>query len=190
MTKYLILYIASAVIFFPLDFLWLSTMGKSFYKPELGSLMLDSPNLVVAGLFYLAYLVGVVILVSAPAEGDILKALLMGAVLGFVAYGTYDLTNLSTMAGFSPRSQSSTWPGAPCSPPSARPAASGSPSFSPDYSVPGSVMTGGLVVLRIRSRAITTSPATTMITAPISEIPSIQCPKITALKKIAQGREK
>ena len=103
MTKYLILYIASAVIFFPLDFLWLSTMGKNFYKPELGSLMLDSPNLVVAGLFYLAYLVGVVILVSAPAEGDILKALLMGAVLGFVAYGTYDLTNLSTMAGFSPK---------------------------------------------------------------------------------------
>jgi len=44
-TRYLILYIASAVIFFPLDFLWLSTMGKNFYKPELGSLMLDSPNL-------------------------------------------------------------------------------------------------------------------------------------------------
>lgn len=103
MTKYLILYIASAVIFFPLDFLWLSTMGKNFYKPELGSLMLDSPNLVVAGLFYLAYLVGVVILVSAPAEGDMVKALLMGAVLGFVAYGTYDLTNLSTMVGFSPK---------------------------------------------------------------------------------------
>ena len=103
MTRYLILYIASAVIFFPLDFLWLSTMGKNFYKPELGSLMLDNPNLVVAGLFYLAYLVGVVILVSAPAEGDIVKALLMGAVLGFVAYGTYDLTNLSTVAGFSPK---------------------------------------------------------------------------------------
>ena len=103
MTRYLILYIASAVIFFPLDFLWLSTMGKNFYKPELGSLMLDSPNLVVAGLFYLAYLVGVVILVSAPAEGDIVRALLMGAVLGFVAYGTYDLTNLSTVAGFSPK---------------------------------------------------------------------------------------
>ena len=103
MTRYLILYIASAVIFFPLDFLWLSTMGKNFYKPELGSLMLDSPNLMVAGVFYLAYLVGVVILVSAPAEGDIVKALLMGAVLGFVAYGTYDLTNLSTVAGFSPK---------------------------------------------------------------------------------------
>jgi uncharacterized membrane protein len=27
---------------------------------------------------------------------------LMGALLGFVAYGTYDLTNLSTIKGFTP----------------------------------------------------------------------------------------
>jgi uncharacterized membrane protein len=102
-TKYLILYAATALIFFPLDFVWLSNMGKGFYRAELGNLLLANPNLVVAGLFYLAYLVGVVILVSAPADGEVLKALLMGAVLGFVAYGTYDLTNLSTVAGFSPR---------------------------------------------------------------------------------------
>jgi len=102
MTKYLILYGACALIFFPLDFVWLSTMGKSFYQRELGDLMLPNPNLVIAGLFYLAYLVGVVVLVAGPAEGDVLKALLMGAVLGFVAYGTYDLTNLSTMNGFTP----------------------------------------------------------------------------------------
>ena len=102
MTKYLILYAACAAIFFPLDFLWLSTMGKSFYQKELGSLLLPNPNLVIAGLFYLAYLVGVVLLIAAPAEGDVLKALLFGAVLGFVAYGTYDLTNLSTVNGFTP----------------------------------------------------------------------------------------
>lgn len=102
MTKYLILYAACALVFFPLDFIWLSTMGKSFYQRELGSLLLPNPNLVIAGLFYLAYLVGVVALVAAPAEGDVLKALLFGAVLGFVAYGTYDLTNLSTVNGFTP----------------------------------------------------------------------------------------
>jgi len=102
MSKYLILYIASAVIFFPLDFIWLSTMGKGFYQRELGSLLLSNPNLIIAGLFYLAYLVGVVVLVSGPAEGDIVKAAVMGAVLGFVAYGTYDLTNLSTVQGFTP----------------------------------------------------------------------------------------
>ena len=102
MTKYLILYLACVVIFFPLDFLWLSIMGKGFYKSELGSLLLDNPNIVVAGLFYLAYVAGIVILVAAPAEGDIVKALLLGAVLGAVAYGTYDLTNLSTVRGFTP----------------------------------------------------------------------------------------
>jgi uncharacterized membrane protein len=102
MTKYLILYAACALIFFPLDFIWLSTMGKGLYQRELGDLLLPNPNLAIAGLFYLAYLVGVVILVAAPAEGDVVKALLLGAVLGFVAYGTYDLTNLSTVRGFSP----------------------------------------------------------------------------------------
>lgn len=102
MTKYLILYGACALVFFPLDFIWLSSMSKGFYQRELGSLLLPNPNLLIAALFYLAYLVGVVVLVAAPAEGDILKALLLGAVLGFVAYGTYDLTNLSTVKGFTP----------------------------------------------------------------------------------------
>lgn len=102
MTKYLILYAACALIFFPLDFIWLSTMGKSVYRREIGGLLLENPNLVIAGAFYLAYLVGVVVLVAAPAEGDVVKALALGAVLGFVAYGTYDLTNLSTVKGFTP----------------------------------------------------------------------------------------
>lgn len=102
MTRYLILYAACALIFFPLDFIWLSTMGKGIYQREIGSILLPNPNLLVAGLFYLAYLVGVVALVAAPAEGDVLKALALGALFGFVAYGTYDLTNLSTMKGFTP----------------------------------------------------------------------------------------
>jgi uncharacterized membrane protein len=100
--KYVILYIACAVPFFAADFIWLTLTATKFYRANLGDLMLDKPNLAVAAGFYLAYVAGLVILVAAPAEGDILKALWMGAVLGFVAYGTYDLTNLSTMRGFSP----------------------------------------------------------------------------------------
>lgn len=103
MIKYLVLYVAAAAIFFPLDFVWLTTMSQRFYRNELGELLRPDPNLAIAGLFYLAYLVGVVALVAAPAEGDIARALLMGALLGLVAYGTYDLTNLSTISGFTPR---------------------------------------------------------------------------------------
>ena len=97
---YVILYIASAVVFFAADFVWLSTMGDRLYRPVLGDMMLDKPNLPVAAGFYLVYLVGLLLLVTVPANGDVWKALWMGAVFGFVAYGTYDLTNLSTLRGF------------------------------------------------------------------------------------------
>lgn len=102
MARYMSLYLASAVVFFVIDFIWLSLAGPTLYKREIGQLLLDQPNLLVAAGFYLFYVVGLVVLVTAPANGDVVKALLMGAVLGFVAYGTYDLTNLSTMRGFTP----------------------------------------------------------------------------------------
>lgn len=97
-----ILYIASAVVFFGGDFVWLSTMADRLYRPVLGDMMLDKPNLPVAAGFYLLYLVGLLILVTIPANGDVFKALWMGALFGFVAYGTYDLTNLATLRGFTP----------------------------------------------------------------------------------------
>ena len=98
---YVILYLASAIVFFAADFVWLSTMADRVYRPALGDMMLDKPNLPVAGGFYLVYLIGLLVLVTAPAAGDVGKALWMGALFGFVAYGTYDLTNLSTLRGWS-----------------------------------------------------------------------------------------
>lgn len=98
MLKYLIAYAATAVIFFACDFVWLSTMG-SFYRERAAGLFLDRPNLAIAGLFYLVYVGGIVFLAVSPAlSGDSwTTALLAGLVLGLVAYGTYDLTNLSTL---------------------------------------------------------------------------------------------
>lgn len=102
MTRYLVLYLACAAVFFVIDFIWLSLAGPTLYKREIGSLLLDQPNLAIAAGFYLFYVVGIVVLVAGPANGDVVKALWMGAVLGFVAYGTYDLTNLATLKGFTP----------------------------------------------------------------------------------------
>jgi uncharacterized membrane protein len=49
--------------------------------------------------------VGVVALVVIPAtvSGNWVQALLMGALLGLVAYGTYDMTNMATMKGYTLR---------------------------------------------------------------------------------------
>ena len=100
---YVVAYIATAVVFLGLDALWLSRVALGMYRQELGGLLLDKPNLPIAAGFYLLYVAGIVILAIAPAlgEGGWIKALLMGAVLGLVAYGTYDITNLSTLKGWS-----------------------------------------------------------------------------------------
>lgn len=102
--KYLIAYLATAVVFFAIDFVWL-TRAVGFYRGEIGGLLLDEPKLGYAAGFYLLYVVGVVVLVVMPAVtgGSWVQALLMGALLGLVAYGTYDMTNLATLKGYTLR---------------------------------------------------------------------------------------
>jgi len=101
--SYVVAYLATAVVFLGLDALWLSRVALGMYRQELGSLLLEKPNLPIAAAFYLLYVAGIVILAIVPALGDggWIRALLMGAVLGLVAYGTYDITNLSTLRGWS-----------------------------------------------------------------------------------------
>ena len=62
-------------------------------------MLIDQPNLGVAGLFYLCYVVGIVHFAVLPAvnAGTWVTALINGALLGLVAYGTYDMTNLATL---------------------------------------------------------------------------------------------
>src|SRR5215217_2927885 len=103
MLKYLVAYIVTAIVFLGLDFVWLTRVALGLYRRELGSLLLDKPNLAIAGVFYLLFVVGIVVLAIHPAltGGGWLTALLFGAVLGLVAYGTYDITNLSTLKNWS-----------------------------------------------------------------------------------------
>lgn len=104
MLKYVIAYVATAVVFFGLDFVWLSR-ALGFYRGEIGSLLLETPKFGYAAGFYLLYVVGIVALVVIPATtaGGWVQALLMGALLGLVAYGTYDMTNMATLKGYTLR---------------------------------------------------------------------------------------
>ncbi|MHB1340573.1 MAG: DUF2177 family protein [Coriobacteriia bacterium] len=99
--KLLGLYAISLVVFLGIDFVWLTTMGD-FYRKHLGSLMAEKPNLPVALVFYLLYIVGALVLVVLPAadKGSLHSAILGGALLGAVAYGTYDITNYVTLEGW------------------------------------------------------------------------------------------
>lgn len=101
--SYLVAYFTTAIVFFGLDYVWLSRVAAGFYRERLGHLLLDQPNLLAAGLFYLAYVAGIVYFAVAPAlaNGGAAGAFFAGAVLGLVAYGTYDMTNLSTLRDWS-----------------------------------------------------------------------------------------
>ncbi|WP_256477869.1 DUF2177 family protein [Aurantimonas marianensis] len=103
MIKYAVAYLATAVVFFVLDFIWLSTMSGGFYRRKIGDLLMDQPNFAVAGAFYVFYVVGIVYFAVLPAlnAGSWPTALFSGALLGLVAYGTYDMTNLATLKGWS-----------------------------------------------------------------------------------------
>ena len=101
--RFVVAYIVTAIVFLGLDTIWLTQVALGMYRRELGTLLLDKPNLPIAGLFYLLFVVGIVVLAILPAlnGGTWINALLLGAVLGLVAYGTYDITNLSTLRNWS-----------------------------------------------------------------------------------------
>lgn len=86
-----------------LDYVWLGYVGKKIYYSEMGELLLKKPNMVPALIFYVIYVVGTVVFVVSPAleKESLIYAAGMGALFGFVAYATYDLTNLATMKGYS-----------------------------------------------------------------------------------------
>jgi uncharacterized membrane protein len=92
-------YFLALLAFVVLDFIWLRAMVSRLYLPEIGSIMRASPDWRAAVAFYAVYAFGMTYLIILPAaaSGFATRALLGGAVLGLVAYGTYNLTNLATL---------------------------------------------------------------------------------------------
>jgi uncharacterized membrane protein len=90
---------ATGVIFFLIDLVWLGIMTPRLYKPQLSAYMADKFNLLPAVIFYILFTIGLMLLVVFPAveRGSLLRAVLLGGLLGLVAYATYDLTNLSSI---------------------------------------------------------------------------------------------
>lgn len=94
-----IAYLSTLVLVLAIDAIWLGLVARRFYQEQLGDLMLPSPNLAVAAVFYLFFAAAIVILAVRPGleAGSIWTAAGYGALLGLAAYGTYDITNLSTL---------------------------------------------------------------------------------------------
>jgi uncharacterized membrane protein len=102
MKTYAIAYAGTLFSFLVIDAIWLGVVAKTFYQKQLGDMMLPSPNLSVAAVFYLFFALAIVVLAVRPglASGSIWSAAGYGAVLGLAAYGTYEMTNLATLKGW------------------------------------------------------------------------------------------
>ncbi len=98
----IIAYISGLVTMGVLDGAWLGFATSKLYKPGIGPLMADKPVISAAVLFYLIYAAGVAYLITLPglAAGSLGSVFTRGAVLGFIAYGTYDLTSLAILRGW------------------------------------------------------------------------------------------
>lgn len=96
-------YGASAVVLLALDALWLGVVAAPLYERTIGPLLRPRPDLLAAALFYAVYLVGVNELVvhAAPGGSRSARVAARGALLGLVAYSTFDLTALATLSGWS-----------------------------------------------------------------------------------------
>lgn len=99
MLNFLKLYGIAFVLFMIIDLIWLGVIAKNLYQKQIGHLMADNVKWGAAILFYLLFIGGMVFFAILPAanEGEWTKALLYGALFGFMAYATYDLTNLATL---------------------------------------------------------------------------------------------
>jgi uncharacterized membrane protein len=99
MRNFIILYFATAIILIALEFVWLSRTAEPLYRRTLGAIMAEKARIPAVVAFYVVYVLGVVFFAAYPGleSGGWQSALLRGALFGFFAYATYDLTNLATL---------------------------------------------------------------------------------------------
>jgi uncharacterized membrane protein len=97
-------YGVAAVALLALDLLWLGVIAPPLYQRTIGPLLRPQPDLLAAALFYAVYLMGVneLVIHTLPATAPLRRVAARGALLGFVAYATFDLTALAVLAGWSP----------------------------------------------------------------------------------------
>lgn len=97
-TQLMYVYLLTVPAFFAIDMIWLGFVAQKFYQSQIGFL-LGPINWTAAIIFYLLYIIGIVVFAVQPAllAGSLGKAVALGALFGFLAYATYDLTNLATI---------------------------------------------------------------------------------------------
>lgn len=99
-TRNSLLAVAGSMI--ALDLLFLGVLARQFYQDALGPLLRDPPLAGPATAFYALYVLAIWALAVRPSASSG-EAFARGALLGAIAYGTYELTNYTMIAGWPAR---------------------------------------------------------------------------------------
>ena len=99
MKRNVILYLATLILLIPIDFLFLGVIAKSLFTSQVGD-MLGTVRIPPAILFYLLYVAGILIFVSASAASA-QTTLIYGALFGFFCYMTFELTSMAMLKHWS-----------------------------------------------------------------------------------------
>ncbi len=96
-------FLATLIAFLIIDAIALKFFLYPLFSTHIGEYLREDVQYVVALGFYVFYVAGVVYFAVAPAlaEDSLGRAVVNGALLGFLAYGTYEATNMATIRGWS-----------------------------------------------------------------------------------------
>ena len=98
-SRILLTYAVSVPVFFVIDMIWLGLIARGFYRKALEPLLTPNINWTAAIIFYFLFLVGILVFALLPGieKRSLGHTIFMAALFGFIAYATYDLTNLATL---------------------------------------------------------------------------------------------
>jgi uncharacterized membrane protein len=92
-----ILYVSTFAVFLILDAIMLTFVMKPLFARHIGPLMAEPLRMAPAALFYAGYIAGLLYLVSVPALKTGAPVLIPAAIIGAMAYGTYEFTSYAIM---------------------------------------------------------------------------------------------
>ena len=92
-----ILYFSTAAIFLIVDAIMLTLVMKPLFARHIGPLMAEPIRFGPAAIFYAAYVAGLIYLVSLPALKTGAPVVIPAAIIGAMAYGTYEFTSYAIM---------------------------------------------------------------------------------------------
>ncbi len=97
-----ITYISMLVFFLVVDYVMIVKVINPLFQSNIPELLKAQPNLAAAAFFYVFYVSGIYWFgtLAGIKSGSVITAILSGTFLGLLAYSTYEVTNFSTLKGW------------------------------------------------------------------------------------------